>query len=115
MVERTFEFTPDDGSESRAVTLVLHAPVLVGDIWEAALEIRGFPDERHPKARGGDSMQALLLAIQLADPRLRDLARIYRGKLTLDGNPELGLILPPAGWRSRLIRTVADLLGESRT
>jgi hypothetical protein len=114
MVERTFQFTPDDGGEPRPITLTVHAPILVGDRWDVTLEIQGFPGERHPTLHGGDSMQAFLLALQFADFRLRSLARIYRGKLTLDGNTSLGLISRPIGWRSRLVRTIAELLGDRR-
>lgn len=114
MVSRIFEFASDAGGEKRAVVLTIHAPVQTETDWRSAIDITGFPGETCPTMRGEDSMDALLSAVQFADFRLRSLARIHRGKLTLDGSPNLRLVLNPIGWRGRVLQALADLLGESR-
>lgn len=74
----------------------------IGEDFQVAVEIDGFPGETCPSLRGGDAIEALIAALQFADFRLRQLARIHGGVITLDGSTELRLtasMLDPDGAR----------------
>lgn len=92
-MQRIFQFTSND--DMRPITLTVGAPVQIGEDWQVAVEIDGFPGETCPTLRGGDAIEALIAALQFADFRLRQLARIHGGTITLDGSTELRLTASP--------------------
>lgn len=112
MVRREFQFTPDDGSEPRPIVLIIYSPARVEGHWALHWEIAGFAGMNCPTFYGADSMDVFLRAIQFADVKLRELAKVNGGTLIFEGRPQLGLVLPPVGWRAKVVRAIAVLFGE---
>jgi hypothetical protein len=77
-----YVFRSADGSE-QSVRMRVGRPYEAGRAeWACPVEIAGF-EPRYPDIRGGDSMQALALALALVWLRMRDFAE--RGGTVLDG------------------------------
>ena len=92
IAERALEFRASGETESQQIVVRLGKPEIEakGQNWRIPYEIQGpDPEDVHRGvARGEDSMQALVLALQILPAELATFAR--RGELTWLGGKELG-------------------------
>ena len=65
MQELTVQFTPADGSEQRAITLRIGAPVKGETSWSVLIEMQGFDEPFARPTYGEDWAQALELAAKI--------------------------------------------------
>lgn len=86
----------------RAVEIRIHAPTLVDGHWTCACEIDWPDGTRRMEATGVDSMQALVVALQMIGAELYSSSHHAEGRLVFDA--------PGSGFGFPVVPSLRDLL-----